>query len=92
MTDKDVQTPECGATLAEYVAIEHQLRRAVCVAYAASDVFPERFGAEHLALEATERYRAVEAQAVQRWGLPSIRQAIIESHEREALSSSGGQS
>ena len=72
---------ECGNTLAEYVAIERRLRRAVYVVYAASDVFPDMCGAEHLAREAIEQYRTIESQAVRRWGIREVRQAVIKSYE-----------
>ena len=85
MTNEDAQTPECGATLAEYVVVERRLRQAIHDAYAALEVFKSEHGMDmpdmslalaRALLEAAERYRAVEAPAVLRWGLPSIREAL----------------
>ena len=77
---------ECGNTLAEYVAIERQLRQAIHDAYAALEVAKSEHGMDmsnlslallaHALLEAAGRYRAVEAQAVLQWGLPAIREAL----------------
>ena len=94
MTDEDAQTPECGATLAEYVAVERRLRQAVQDACTASDAVTVAFGlgmglagrSPDLApgvRDAFERYCTVEAQAARRWGLPKVRQVIMELHERE---------
>ena len=94
MTNEDAQTPECGNTLAEYVAIERRLRQAIHDAYAALDAVTSKLGMDvtdqsldlaRALREAADRHRAVEDQAVRRWGLRKVRQVIRESHEREAF-------